>query len=456
MSAPDSFDIELAAYEQAASRITRRIDATGHADPSPAAVQARAAAKLDGLRRFLREIGSPEQTLPIVHVTGTSGKGSTAAAIASLLQSAGLKTGLTTSPYLQVMTEKVQVDGRLLSGRALLAALEDVETAERPWLRAGNRPLAYGQLWTAVMLRALDQAGIDAAVIEVGAGGRFDLTNVVSPTACAITSIGLDHLGALGPTLADIAWHKAGIIKPGAPVVTGPLPPEGDAAVATAVDATGSAWVRLDRIPDSPMDCQLPAFVRANHRLAVAVTEAFANERGIPGERILADRIETVRLPGRMERMPSTDPAVILDGAHNPDKVRALATELHRRARLGSPPPVILFAALGAKDAASSLAALSEVACSFVMTESPVLGKRAMPAATLAGIARNAGAPNVVDAIPDVQRALDRALVLAAETKTDLLVTGSLYLLGAVRRRWYADDEIVCQQTPWPSLPDGA
>ncbi|MFM9108076.1 MAG: bifunctional folylpolyglutamate synthase/dihydrofolate synthase [Chloroflexota bacterium] len=444
----------MQAFAAASARISARICPGSRDDISPSAVRERATRKLGRLRSFLMELGSPERRLPVVHVTGTSGKGSTAAAIASLLGAAGLRTGLATSPYLQVMSEKLQIDGRLISGEGLLAAVEDVERAETDWIAAGNPPLAYGELWTALMLRWFDAEEVDAAVIEVGAGGRFDLTNVVTPIASVITSVGLDHLQTLGPTLADIAWHKAGIIKPGAAVVTGPLPPEGIAAVAAETSLASSPWVRAEQVPAATGNAT--GFVQANQRLALTTAETLAGAGLIAPDRIDPAALARVRLPGRLESMPSAGPPVMLDGAHNPDKALALAGELRRWRESSALQPVILFAAIGSKDAASVLGALAREASAFVLTEAPVLGKQAMPAGDLAALARDAGRPLPVTADPDLDAAFARALDLAQQTGTGLLVTGSLYLLGPIRRRWYPDEAVVLQRTPRPPPAAGA
>jgi dihydrofolate synthase / folylpolyglutamate synthase len=448
MSAPASSDapVEWAAYQVASARITGRIDPEGHADASVAAVRRRAGGKLDQLRRFLTLLGSPQERIPVVHVTGTSGKGSTAAAIASLLSGAGLRTGLLTSPYLQVMTEKLQVNGKLVSGRELLISLEAVEAAERRWIATGNPPLAYGQLWASVALHWLASQALDVAVIEVGAGGRFDLTNIVQPVACVITSVGMDHVATLGPTLADIAWHKAGIIKPGALVVTGALPPEADAAVAAEIADSGATWI--------PHAAALPVsggFVGRNRRLALETLNAMAGIGFIDPEAIDPSSIGDVVLPGRLETMPCSDPVVVLDGAHNPDKLRALASELEQRHHADAPGPVILFAALSAKEVAPSLAVLAPHASGFAFTEAAVLGKAAMPASRLGASIRALGFKGPVIVEPDPDAAFDHASSIARDEGAGVVVTGSLYLLGRIRRRWFADPDIVEQQTPWPA-----
>jgi len=455
MSAPAFSDPPEAwdAYREAITRIDARIDPVGPSDTSREAVRRRAAAKLAGLGAFLAFAGNPQRTYAVVHVTGTSGKGSTAAAIASLLSAAGLRTGLATSPYLQVATEKHQVDGTLINGAAFRDLLDHVEDVERRWLAAtpGATPLAHGQLWAAMMLLGFAADRVDAAVVEVGAGGRFDMTNVVEPVAAVITSVGLDHLATLGPGLADVAWHKAGIVKPGTLVLTGPLPPEGEAAVDAACAVRGATRIRHDR--PEPGDGPDADFMERNRVLAAQVATALATSGLVDPGRIDLARAGDVALPGRVERMPEDGgPPVTLDGAHNPEKIAALAAWLARRQAAGEPPPVAVFAALAAKQADAAILALAPVVQGFVFTQAPVLGKPASPAAALETLARSLGVAVPVAAAESPREAVEIARTAAGEAGTGTLVTGSLYLAGAVRERWFPSERIVRQRTPWPAV----
>ncbi|MCA9860955.1 MAG: hypothetical protein KC438_14595, partial [Thermomicrobiales bacterium] len=204
----------LRRYQQALDR-TERLGTGEALDPSIATFQQRAEFRLDRLREMLTVLGNPLAATPIVHVAGTSGKGSTAAAIASILTSAGYRTGLHTSPYLQVATEKLQIDREMIEATEFANLVDStLDTLEGE----GFHP-SYGQLWMAMVLSWLEHERVDIAVIEVGAGGRFDLSNVVHPMISVITEIGYDHMDTLGSTIEEIAWHKAGIIEPFTPVV---------------------------------------------------------------------------------------------------------------------------------------------------------------------------------------------------------------------------------------------
>ncbi|MGN6032856.1 MAG: hypothetical protein ACTHQE_14475, partial [Thermomicrobiales bacterium] len=172
----DDADTLLRRFHQASATLDGLIEqAHTPTDKSREAVQARAEVRMGRLRRFLAAIGSPQDRYPIVHVTGTSGKGSTSTAIASILTAAGYRTGLHTSPYLQVPTEKLQFDGALIAPDAYADRVDELMAAHATWLASGEEALTYGEMWVALTLHAFAKAGVDVAVIEVGAGGRYDL-----------------------------------------------------------------------------------------------------------------------------------------------------------------------------------------------------------------------------------------------------------------------------------------
>jgi dihydrofolate synthase/folylpolyglutamate synthase len=306
-------------------------------DPAPAhgkglaEVRARAEMRLARLRSFLAYLGNPLDRYPIVHVGGTSGKGSTSTAIAAILTAAGYRTGLHTSPYLQVATEKLSLDGRLIAGDVFADLVDELlESAER-WSGGAER-LTYGELWVGLAATWFARERVDVAAIEVGAGGRFDLTNVVRPAVSAITSIGLDHTETLGPTIPEIAWHKAGIVKPGAPVVTAVTDPEAFAPIAAEAEATGSEVIR---VPPFGRDDVVVSddgrvhwrdgtgltltmsmagrYQATNGATAVAAVRALAG-RGFP---VSAEALRTgllaARVPGRFETVQAS-PLAILDG----------------------------------------------------------------------------------------------------------------------------------------------
>lgn len=399
---------------------------------------------MDRTRQILAALGSPQDAYATIHVTGTSGKGSTAAVIAAMLTAAGYRTGLRTSPYLQVATEKLQISHRLINGDAFASGVDAVFSAAE---RLGLAPLVYTEAWAALSYLWFAQRRVDIAVIEVGAGGRFDTTNVITPEVSVITSVGLDHVVSLGPTLADIAWHKAGIIKRGRPVVIGELRPEALTVVEHEAQLLGAPIIRTGAPALELATGMRGAFQSVNAAIALGVMAALrASGRVIP-EAAEQSGLAAARLPGRLERMPGDGPGVWLDGAHNADKMQALVSSLGLLLR---PKPVMVVGALGTKDIAAMAGAIATAASAVVCTEPHVLGKQASPAGEVAGALRAAGFTGPIMCEPDPLRALAMAEENGQAQNEPVVVTGSLYLIGEVRRRWFPDAAIVTQRTPWP------
>lgn len=452
----------LADYRAAEARTLALIDPARHADASPAAMRGRARGRFDRFRRFMAYLGDPQRQLRVVHVTGTSGKGSTCAMIAAILAASGYRVGTHTSPYLQVATEKLQIGDRLLDGSAFRADVEATLDAGKRWRRAAGETerLTYGECWMALTFRRLLAERVDVAVIEVGAGGRYDLSNVVTPLACAITTVGADHLATLGPTLHDVAWHKAGIIKPGAVAATGVSDPNLLAIIRDEAQAAGSPLLLAAETALPAVQLGMDgAFQPANARMAVTVARALATRGwGIPDEAIERG-LAAARLPGRWETMPASRPRVVVDGAHNPDKAALFAATVRAdRARFAGPKPVMLLGLLGAKDAAGIVAALAPEATAIVVTRPSVVGKQSLEPQMLAAAIRSAPFAGPIEVEPDALTALAVAETLARAEETSIVVAGSLYLAGAIRNRWFPADEIVIQRTSWPRIasPAGA
>ncbi|MCC6315517.1 MAG: bifunctional folylpolyglutamate synthase/dihydrofolate synthase [Thermomicrobiales bacterium] len=449
---PGSHGDSFAHYQAAVARLEARLNLVGSADRSTGALRIRANRRLERLRAYLAFIGSPEADLPVVHVTGTSGKGSTATGIAALLRSGGLRVGLATSPYLQAATEKLQIDGRLIDGSDVLRELDALEVDERRWLDADRAasPLTYGEIWPALMLRWFARQGVDCAVVEVAAGGRFDPTNVVRPVATVVTTIGPDHLASLGPTLTDVAWHKAGIFKPGALAVTGEPPGPSFAILRDEAARVGAPLLAIDPA-DAKEGADEPVFHQVNAALALAVVRALHARSLLPMVEPDPAVLIEARLPGRLESMPQDGgPPVLLDGAHNPDKIAALTAELARRRENGEPRPVVLLGVLATKDIRGMVRTLLPEAAAIITTEAGVLGKRPAPAAALANAIRSVGFTGPVAAEPDPMAAMAQARALALAEGRGVLATGSLFLVGRLRATWFPTNEIVRQQTPWP------
>lgn len=459
-------------YHDAVSRLDALIENGPKAeDKSQPAVQRRAEHRMARLRRFLSHLGDPLSGYPIVHVGGTSGKGSTSTAIAAILTAAGYRTGLHTSPYLQTAAEKLQLDGRLIDPDLFADLTGEVLTAHEEWRRGGGDPLTYGEAWIALTALFFRHHAVELAVVEVGAGGRFDLTNVLTPTVTVITSVGIDHTATLGSTIGEIAWHKAGIIKPDAPAVTAATDPVAVEIIAGAARAAGVPLTRV--IPGESFEIMsiLPSgtawrdtatgatyhmglaggFQAVNGATAVATVNALRGLGYDIPEAAVRDGLAVARIAGRAERVQHW-PAVLLDGAHNPEKIGALVADLpDLLPRPAGGRRIVVLGALEAKQADEMIARLAPAMDVLVATSPQVLAKHATAAARIGEIAREAGFQGEIVAEPDPVRALDVALSRVTNPELDaVLVTGSLYLVGNVRNRWYREDDMVAQQTSWP------
>jgi dihydrofolate synthase/folylpolyglutamate synthase len=437
---------------------------------SRAEITARAEHRMARVRSLLAELGNPFRDIPIVHIGGTSGKGSTSALLASILAKAGLRTGLHTSPYLQVATEKLQLNGRLIAADRFAAIVQEVIAAATHWTRRHGERLTYGEIWMGIIGLFFRSEQVDIGVLEVGAGGRFDLTNVISPALSVVTSVGLDHIQTLGDTIEEIAWHKAGIIKSGVPVVTAVDNPKAlpalyrEAALTQsrvirviqgetfAIDASTSRGVFWHELGDRGLaySTRMPGrFQAVNAATAVAAARALSTRGLVIPESALVEGITAGRIPGRAEYM-QRHPLVLLDGAHNPQKVAALAADL----------PVLLpveaggkrIAVLGMLESKSHIEAMDSLipwVDAMVLTSPHVLAKEGFAADRLAALARSRGFSGQVVVEPQPRQAIDAALAIATSDDA-VLVTGSLYLVGNIRGKWQPDDEIVVSQTQWP------
>jgi dihydrofolate synthase/folylpolyglutamate synthase len=275
--------------------------------------------RLDGMRDLLERLGRPDRKFPIIHVAGTKGKGSTSAMVASSLTACGLSVGLFTSPHLERIEERFTIDGRQCTERQLanlvdqlrpLVGAMDLESSRRDPPDLGP---TYFELTTAMALAHFANSAVDAAVLEVGMGGRLDSTNVCQSTVSIITSISYDHTKQLGDTLAEIAWEKAGIIKPGVPVVSGAIVPEAASVVRRVADERGCRLVELGR--DFEFDYRAPRHLER------------APELGRLDFRIGRDATRGNAAQHDMARREMTDVALGLAGPHQgANAALALAT----------------------------------------------------------------------------------------------------------------------------------
>ena len=384
---------------------------------------------------LLRAFGDPHRGRRYVHIAGTNGKGSVAAMAGAMLERSGLKVGLYSSPHLVRFTERFRVNGREIARETAAGLAGELLDAIDP-----TEPPTFFEIVTAMALVHFAREDVDVAVMEVGMGGRLDATNVIDPLVTAITNIGLEHQDYLGRRLADIAGEKAGIVKPGVPLVTGVTQPPVIRRVERACRENGAPMIRLGRDVRyrhtsaglsyhgthwtlRALRVGLPGrFQGRNAALALAVMEVLAG-RGIRVEEDhLREGLARASWPGRMHLM-ARDPAVVVDGGHNPRALRALADALPRAfayRRL-----VLVVGVMADKDIPALLKEIVPLADSVVYTR-PVYARAAEPE-TLQRAAAPMGKPGEI--APTLAQALDRAMKIA-DVEDLVLVTGSLFTAG--------------------------
>ena len=418
--------------------------------------------RLNDIRELLEEAKRPDRSYPVIHIAGTSGKGSVATFVASICGVAGIGAGLHTTPYLQTPLEKLVYRGSMAKPyefRELVDFISDLH--EKMQFHKRQYQPRYGSSWVAMTLEFFRRKKVDLAILEAGAGGRFDLTNVVSPLITAVTSVGIDHIRTLGPTLQDIAWHKAGIFKRDIPALM--LETSEDLLV-TEANRIG-ANVRVLRegrdyqvssrreitflgkcIRHSYGYPQMPG----RHQIGNAIIAmAIADEMALAGFPVSHSDVEqgisNARAPGRLE-LVSESPTVYIDGAHNADKATALAKTLGEL--LGGRHLVLVLGVLGYKAVEGITAPLASLASRVVVTEPNVFMKASYPAQDLRMLAGKYC--RTVDCEPDPLKAVSTALD-GASGEDVVCVAGSMYLAGNVRSLWYPIPRIVAETNSWPN-----
>lgn len=373
---------------------------------------------LGPMREACLLLNNPQESYTTVHIAGTNGKGSTAAFLSSLLQSAGYKVGLITSPHLIELTERIQIDRQNISWEALWEVLQNIEH-----FLPETDYLSTFEMITLAGFEYFSKMGVDIAVVEVGMGGRCDATNVLKSQTAILTSISLDHENYLGDSLIKIAEEKCGILKPEMTVVSAPQVEEVALVIEKKCDAVGSGLVWAD-----PNDITVPLDLKGEHQktnAACALTAAkillsdeTVEERGLQA-------LAKTSWPGRLQVL-SEKPLVLADGAHNVAGIHALKKYLeenHSDKNIH-----FLIGVLKDKNWSRMFHPLFDLAASFSTVTPP--SERALDAETLAGTLKESGKPVFPfnKPIPDVLREL-----LPRLTPQDLVVaTGSLYMVGEV------------------------
>ncbi|GAV21661.1 bifunctional folylpolyglutamate synthase/dihydrofolate synthase [Carboxydothermus pertinax] len=403
---------------------------------------------LERIYELLKRLGNPQEKLKVIHIGGTNGKGSVSSLTASVLTEAGYKTGLFTSPHLSRYTERYKINGQEISPERVARLVNEIKPQLLAMVEEGYEHPTEFEVSTAMALKYFAEEKVDFVVLEVGLGGVIDSTNVVRcPEVVAITNVGLDHMDYLGNTITEIARVKAGIIKPGVPVVT--------AARGEALEVIkGVARAKNCRVVDVREEIFLNLKERSlagqvfnlvsrgktyqdlkirllgehqldNAKTSFGIIEVLREKYDIPDSAIYQG-FSKATWPGRFEYFPGTPP-VLIDGAHNPDGVRAL-----RRAFADYFPgvrPVLLLGVLADKEREKVVDELFDLPVEAVVTRPPT--PRAGDIGILAQILENKGVKTHL--VENPAKALAFGLELSQKYNTLLLVTGSLYMIGEIR-----------------------
>lgn len=404
---------------------------------------------LERMRLLMSLLGDPQNTYPILHVAGTKGKGSTSAFMASALKSAGYRTGLYTSPHLQDYCERIQVDGEPISHAEMASLIEEIKpaVAQIPFITTFELTTALGFLYFA-------RKKVGAAVIEVGLGGRLDATNIITPVVSVITSLSMDHMAVLGNTLALIAGEKAGIIKPGVPVVSSPQKPEALHVLEARASENHARFTLVGRewqFAGGKADLygqdmalwgadgvrvyfhlkMLGAFQVQNAATAyAALHEARSTGLNIPDEGIHKG-FEDTFWPGRFEVL-QRHPPVVLDSAHNADS----AIKLHQALKDYFPGKkvILIFGASEDKDVSAMFREWKPSLSRIILTHAD--HPRALAPGDLAALAQGLDIPCQV--VPDVAQALQVAMTISKTSGEIVLSAGSMFVTAEVRTAWQA------------------
>ena len=409
---------------------------------------------LSNIAALAEALGNPHLTIPCVHIAGTNGKGSTAAMLESILRAASLRTGLYTSPHLERINERVRIDGQDISDEEFAAAWTRVHSTIERLLAEGKLEAhpTYFECVTALALVAFAEARVQFAIYEVGLGGRLDSTNIVQPEVAVITSIDFDHENFLGHSIAEIAGEKAGIIKPGVPVVTSAERPEARTVIAQRASEMNARLVEIDRawkveIKGTSNGCYraIASSTGSSAKLAIepplagrfqirnALTAATAAELlkeasfAISTEAIERG-IRAARWPGRLERLAER-PSVFLDGTHNPSGAKELLQ--FWKDNFADRRIFLVYGAMRDKAVDEIAGVLFPAADSVILTEP--LQPRAISAPLLAEMTAHLARESSV--VRNPTEALERAIAMAGPEDA-VFATGSLYLVGDLRSYW--------------------
>jgi dihydrofolate synthase / folylpolyglutamate synthase len=393
---------------------------------------------LESVRQMLSLIGNPHDGLRIVHIAGTNGKGSVAAMLSAIARKAGYRTGSYTSPHLVSFTERINVNDEQISEQDVVELTQFIR--ERIEARQERFPFTFFDFTTALALEYFRKTAVDLVILETGLGGRLDSTNIVTPLVSVITNVALDHQEYLGNTIEEIAKEKAGIAKRGVPLVTGvtgvAVPIIAEAPEVGQVRVIGRDFTYTKRgeqlmsFRDDATDLEhLIIGLRGDHQLAnaavaISVIGILKSQGFAIDEAAIRAGLESVYWPGRLELLPATGkrPAILLDGAHNPDGARSLAAFLHSHRTGGQ--NILVFGVMKDKDYAQMLGILVPEVDRVILTK-PNVDRAAIPV----DVAHLVAGAILTDS---VKGGLERAFRLAKAGDL-VIVAGSFYTIGEVK-----------------------
>jgi len=415
-----------------------------------------AAAKFDleNITILAERLGRPDRAYPSAHIAGTNGKGSTAAFLESILRRSGFRTGLNTSPHLEKINERIRVNGEEISDEAFAEAFTRIQALNEELLAAGKLRAhpTYFECVTAMAFEYFARERVDFGVFEVGLGGRLDATNILTPVVSVITPVDFDHESFLGHSLAEIAMEKAGIQKPGVPLILAEQRPEAFEVIRARATELGCPVIetrtafRIEKewtengcsrasVTENAsgwsfkLSPQLPGKFQIQNSLNAVAAARYLQNRGYRiSDDAIVQGIAEALWPGRLEKLQS-DPDVYLDGAHNPSAARELGAFLEQY--LAGRKIWLVFGALRDKAVDEMAGVLFPLAAEVIFTQPRTA--RAISVTRLAEITSHDAAHFTV--VPEPEAALEHALYRAAPQDA-IVVAGSLYLIGQLRHYW--------------------
>ena len=403
---------------------------------------------------FLSFIGNPQENFKSIHVAGTSGKGSVTTMISSILYACDFNVADHTSPYLQIVNEKLRFNRKMISPLDFTNLILNFREHYSAWEKMGEF-LCYTEAWVVLTFIWCSQIEIDWAVIETSMGGRYDPTVVLPSKLAVITNINLDHTQSLGNTLKEIAWHKAGIIRPNCPVVTAERNPEALSIIKEEATRKNSPLYFLDYKKNN--DCSITirtpittyeniplnqkgTFYLKNVALAVTAVDILASEYNfsLTKKEILAG-LDNCNFPGRYEII-QTSPMVIIDGAHNPHKMESLTDAILQE--YGEKTITVIVGFILNKEIDEMILSLERISSHFIIAEPNVFGKPAQSSDNIAKHIKKLSPKSTIEKAVDLQNTIKNTLAKMSSSDM-LLITGSIYLIGEAREYWYPTNDLL-------------